>query len=41
MIDNNAINKAMWSQDGTKLLTGNSSGNVKVHGLHKSVNKNF
>lgn len=37
--DSSAINKALWSKDGSKLLTGNSSGATKLYGLHKNLIK--
>lgn len=35
--ENNAINKARWNSDGTKLMTGNTAGYLKIYGAQKSV----
>jgi len=37
--DSSAINKAMWSRDGSKLLTGNSQCALKDYVLHRNILK--
>ena len=37
--DSSAINKCRWNEDGTKLMTGNSAGYVKIYRVHKSLLK--
>jgi len=37
--DANGLNKAKWSNDGSKLATGNAAGNVKVYSMNKSYLK--
>jgi dynein intermediate chain len=37
--DTNAINKAKWNKDGSKLATGNAAGSIKIHSMSKSLLK--
>jgi len=37
--DTRALNKLAWSRDGSKLLTGNADGHLKLYGLEKNLQK--